>query len=346
MLGLGYTAALVVDPYDAIGFSPQLDRRPIPERRRFTLPSVARNPRFDSLILGTSTSMLLRPEHFDELFQAGFANLAMPSATPYEQLRLLSLFAASRPSIDTLIIGVDGAWCSTYKAPDFVDDQARQGFPGWMYDQSRLNDFPALNTNLVTDTLRQIAIVLGNRTLAGRPDGYYEFPTQRYRRYDPVKVRRKLHGVELPLFRGIPAAIVSAQKTEPSTWVFDDIDALEHALAALPPASRKILHLVPYHFNILPDEESLAARAWEACKVKLGDISRRVDNVYVVDLMIPSALTRTDSNYWDPVHYTMGVAAEVARILNRAVSAPDQLSSTYRVLAAPNIASATVSAQP
>ena len=335
LLGIGYAAALVVDPYDAIRYSPPLDRLPLADRRRFTLPAVARNPRFDSLILGTSTTMLLRPEQLDSLFDARFANLAMPSATPYEQLRLLGLFARDRDQFRNLIVGVDGAWCNTDRAPDFLGRQGAAGFPDWIYDDIPWNDFPVPNTRLVTDTVQQAAILLGRRQYATRADGYFEFPTWRYGRYDAAKVARKLHGAELAHYRNIPASIVSGRRREPESWVFGDVQKLRSALSELPSETRKLLYLVPYHINILPEGKSPAGQAWASCKAALASIGEQVENLYVVDFMLPGDLTGTDSNYWDPLHYTLAVARDLAILLRQAVAVPEQAVADYRVLAAP-----------
>ncbi|MCC7282510.1 MAG: hypothetical protein IT556_09020, partial [Acetobacteraceae bacterium] len=53
---------------------------------------LARSARFDSAILGTSTSRMLRPAVLDPLFGARFANLSMNDATAWEQYRLGLVF--------------------------------------------------------------------------------------------------------------------------------------------------------------------------------------------------------------------------------------------------------------
>jgi hypothetical protein len=56
-----------------------------------------------------------------------------------------------------------------------------------------------------------------------------------------------------------------------------------------------------------------------------------VPNVMVVDFMRPSPITTVDDNYWDPLHYRIGVADRIARDLvaaDRGETSPD-----YRLMA-------------
>ena len=59
-------------------------------------PQIVRSKRFDSLIIGTSTSRLLDPELLDRLFHVRLANLAMDSTMAWEQKTMLDLFLRVR----------------------------------------------------------------------------------------------------------------------------------------------------------------------------------------------------------------------------------------------------------
>ena len=84
-----YAFVVLVDPFDTLPLSPPADRVPVATNARFAFPALARSPKFDSAIFGTSTSRLLRPAVLNAAFGARFANLAMNAATAYEQSRLL-----------------------------------------------------------------------------------------------------------------------------------------------------------------------------------------------------------------------------------------------------------------
>ena len=108
-----YAFVAVLDPFDTLTLSPPFYRSPITTNARYSFPALARNARFDSVILGTSTSRLLRPAELDPLFGARFANLSMNSATAYEQWRLGMLFARHHPDARVALIGLDIVWCET-----------------------------------------------------------------------------------------------------------------------------------------------------------------------------------------------------------------------------------------
>ena len=57
-----YVFILLLDPYNVVPFSLPIDRRIVSIADRFMYPQIVRSKRFDSLIIGTSTSRLLDPE--------------------------------------------------------------------------------------------------------------------------------------------------------------------------------------------------------------------------------------------------------------------------------------------
>src|SRR5271155_2048941 len=133
-----YLFILLVDPYDVVPFSLPIDRRIISISDRFMYPQIVRSGRFDSLIVGTSTSRLLDPELLDKSFHARIANLAMDSATAWEQQEMINYFVRKVGPPKVLIVGLDSVWC--------VQDADRRtitfrGFPYWMYDDNPWNDY-------------------------------------------------------------------------------------------------------------------------------------------------------------------------------------------------------------
>ena len=91
-LGLIYVFVAVIDPHDNLFISPDWERAVINTNQRFSYPAIARNPDFDSAVFGTSTSRLLKPSTLGRHLGGRFANLAMNSATAYEQSRMFELF--------------------------------------------------------------------------------------------------------------------------------------------------------------------------------------------------------------------------------------------------------------
>ncbi|HEX4889120.1 MAG TPA: hypothetical protein VFW37_01955, partial [Alphaproteobacteria bacterium] len=64
----------------------------------------------------------------------------------------------------------------------------------------------------------------------------------------------------------------------------------------------------PYHHarQSLPD--SISGMEWAECKKRVGAIAAQTPNTIAADFMIESPLTTTDTNYWDPVHYSVEAA--------------------------------------
>jgi hypothetical protein len=101
---------------------------------------------------------------------------------------------------------------------------------------------------------------------------------------------------------------------DPRDWRIPALDYLPQLLDALPGATRKVLFFAPYNHVIQP--EAGAGRAlWEECKSRAARIAGSARNAVVADFMIPSPITRDDNNYWDELHYRVGIADRIARDL-------------------------------
>lgn len=172
------------------GFHPPFEREPVSKNQRFSYPALARKPRFDSLIVGTSSVRLLRPGQLDPLLKASFVNLAMDSAMPYEQAQIFSLFVRHHPRIRYALLGVDdNLWCRFDAAPQFT----HRPFPPWMYDENRWNDLLYLcNSATVEQARRQFLNLIGETKSRQGGDGYSVFvPSES--KYDLEKVRNLIY---------------------------------------------------------------------------------------------------------------------------------------------------------
>src|SRR5271157_307881 len=107
-----YAFIAIVDPWDTLPLSPPMARAPVSTNARFSFPALARSDQFDSAVIGTSTSRLLRPAELNPAFGAHFVNLSMNAATAYEQTRILDVFARAHPQAKVVILGLDVAWCN------------------------------------------------------------------------------------------------------------------------------------------------------------------------------------------------------------------------------------------
>lgn len=313
-IGLGiflYLLIFIIDPFDTLPFSPPLDRVPIASNARFSFPALARKPEFDSVVLGTSTSRLLRPEMLDRLFAARFANLSMNSATAYEQSRLLEVFVRHHPAAKTVIVGIDVAWC---EAAEAVEKYTPRPFPEWMYDSNPYNDFlHHFNLYTIEQAGRQAGTMLGLRRLKYGRDGYTNFLPDPAA-HDLGKVQTSL---AIARANGLTAA-KAPPGLDPASLTFPALPLMQDMLRKLPADTRKILFFAPYHVARQPVSGSQSRMEWDECKNRIAGMAAEIPNTLTADFMIESPLTATDSNYWDPVHYSVAAADILMTDLGRA----------------------------
>jgi hypothetical protein len=310
---LGTTLGLAgVDPYGSVRFSLPLERAPITQNQRFSYPAIARSPAFDSLVMGTSTSRLLRPAKLDELFGGRFANLSLNSGTAYEQTQLLKLFARHNADARTVILGIDIVWC---EVGERYEEFTFRPFPPWLYDENPWNDLlHVFNLPTIEQAGRLIAYLAGLRERNYDPDGYANFlppPGE----YDLARVRRGIYGTEEPRARPAVVPPASPGAAERRGWRFPTHALMREMLSALPADTLKVLYFVPYHHYGQPAEGSPEEARWQECKRRLTRMAGEFRNAHVLDFMFASEITRRDENYWDMLHYTVDVADRVSELI-------------------------------
>ena len=295
----------IIDPWGMLPLSPPLPRVPVSGNARFSMPALASAPAFDSVVVGSSSSRLLRPAVLDTLLGGHFANLAMNAATAWEQARMLALFTRTHPAARTVIIGLDSVWCA--EAPQQSSGRA---FPEWMYQRSHWGGYrQVLSLYAVQEAASQLWTMLGlKRERYGR-DGYTNFVPPESA-YDPARVN-------LAFARfGVPPDLPARQ----GAHVLPALPMLAQALAALPAGTRKILFFTPTNVALQGVPGSDFAAALAACKAQVMALAGPIPSVLVVDFLFPSPITSDRSNYWDPVHYRVPIADRLMNDLAAAVA--------------------------
>ncbi len=301
-----YGFVVVVDPWGMLPLSPPWSRAVISTNARFSFPALARDPAFDSALIGTSTTRLLQPDVLDATIGGHFVNLAMNAATAWEQAQMLALFTRTHPAARTLILGLDSSWCTL--SPERGTGRP---FPEWMYVGSPWRGYREMATlYAVQEAANQFAVLVGwKRERYGR-DGYTTFlPPDRL--YDPARVAATF--AQWGPAPATPAA-PGVQYRLPA------LDLLSERLAALPPDTRAVLFFTPNHISEHGVPGSAAAGLWQACKQQVAQIAGGRPGTTVVDFMIDSAVTRDMGHYWDPLHYRAPVAAWLMQQLAAAAS--------------------------
>lgn len=315
-----YAFVVLVDPWGSLPMDLPLDRVPVTSNQRFAYPVLARSEAFDSAIFGTSTSRLLRPAALNPAFGARFANLAMNDATPYEMSRLMAVFARAHPAAKMVMLGVDSPWCVT--GANFRRLTPRP-FPDWMYHEDRWRGYAEVfNLFAIQEAGKAFGVLTGLKKPDMGRDGYTRFvpPDDRY---DPVRAAAHLQ-------EAVPRVPSGERTGAPAGWRYPAVEAMRADLSALPAATRKLLFFTPYHERLMSAPGSEGAAVWDECKRHVAALGRTVPNVTVVDFMLPTPITTADENYWDPLHYRIGIGDRLA--LDLVAASHGEPSADYRVL--------------
>jgi hypothetical protein len=67
---------------------------------------------------------------------------------------------------------------------------------------------------------------------------------------------------------------------------------------------------MPVHVTAQARPGSVAAQREEVCKQRTARIAASHGSI-LIDLRIHSAITRTDKNYWDALHYRLPIARQI-----------------------------------
>jgi hypothetical protein len=316
---------LLIDPYNVVAFSLPLDRRIVSINQRHMYPQIARSGRFDSLIVGSSTSRLLDPQSLDTPFNARFANLAMNAMRAWEQVTMIDLFRRAVGTPKVVILGLDSVWCD----PNADRNRTAYGFPEWMYDDDPWNDYPHLfNAATAEIAVRLIGYKLGLYRERVRFDGYEVF-TPPERDYDLARARHNLWGDRGP--RPLPERsppTLSAEELRATQ--FPAVTWLDETLANLP-STRVVLAYMPVHISAQPWPDTRDAALEAECKARIAAVARK-HRATVIDWRIPSALTSDDANYWDGLHYRLPIAARIAEeIAAGALEGKPSRDGSYRL---------------
>ena len=314
-----YLFIIVVDPFDNLPLSPDWARAQVKGIDRDFKPSLARRPQYDSVVIGSSSSMLLHPGRLGEAFDARFTTLAMPAASPYEQSRLLALFLRHHPAPRYVLMGVDHFWCGQKPVPKQFGFTVGQPMRDSMYDENNWNDWPGLNSQMLKYTRRQVKSLLDPNREPGVLDGYYNFTVENYGPYELSRARINIYGQKQPVLRPKHFKLVDLDPVSMQGLVFPEVERLGEHLVKLPSETVKLVLFPPYHwFHLFQMDKDSQARLSE-CKRRISALGERLDNFHVLDFMRLSPITLEDSNYWDNEHYNTEIAKSLEIMMSDAV---------------------------
>jgi hypothetical protein len=322
-----YVFILLIDPYGVVPFSLPFER-PIMSSQRQMYPQILRTGRYDSIVVGTSTSRLLDPAALGRVLGGHFASLAMPSTTALEQVRIIDFFRRTVAAPKALLIGLDHEWCHRDRSASVREKE----FPDWAYDDNRWNDLLYLLNNPTLEVAgRTVGRVLGLVPEKLRDDGFEVFVPPESA-YDLARARYYIYGRSGPAAPGPVRPAAEVNEAERHAMEFEPLPWLEESLAGLPAETRKVLALPPVHAHTLPAAGSYGEAREAECKRRLVTIARQ-RGAMLIDWRIVSSLTTNDSHFWDPLHYRLPVAYrlidDLEHIVNEGRGSPD---GSYRIL--------------
>ena len=271
--------------------------------RRYLVPAIVRGRRYDSYLIGTSTIHLFDPKRFDAFNIGHFANLSLFASTPYEQVRLVQLIVRKQPDVKNIVWGIDLNWCSTATPSKYTPLAA---FPEWLYDDDRLGHLThAFNWSAMDLARRKIEQALRPKDRRLRSDGFLRImPADSA--YDLRRAQKAIWGETTPVKLEPLSAPASGGSAEAGD-LLPGVMILQQAVAALPPATRTIFLLLPFHARLLPEPGSAGERTLEDCKAAVAELAEH-SNGWVFDSMWRSAWAVDDSSFWDAYHFRNSVA--------------------------------------
>jgi hypothetical protein len=318
---------LLLDPYDMVPFSLPIERPLVSGSQRFAYPQVMRSKRFDSIIVGSSTARLIDPEQLNGPFAARFANMAMNASSAWEQWRTFEYFRRHAGTPKVLIVGIDDGWCD----PNADRDRIRHGFPEWLYDDDRWNDYAnVFNSGTLEIAARLIGYHLGLYRARSRYDGFEVF-TPPERDYDLARARFGIWHGQPP--RAVPdAPPPPLSDDERRALKFPALSWMETMIGGLPRSNITVLAFMPVH---------VAAQAWPGtrdaaveaeCKARIAALGRKL-GATVIDWRIASPVTTDDANYWDGLHYRLPIAQRIGReLIGAALNGTESADGSYRLV--------------
>jgi hypothetical protein len=276
------------------------------EPARYRLPGVARHTTATIAIAGTSVSKNQQPADVQRVFGGETVNLAMEGASAHEQYLLLRL-ALRKGDIREVIWDVNFEYLRG--TPDWVSDYDG-AFPGYLYDDSKLNDIGPYLLNLDTckNSFRVLARKLG--VPAYQPRTLESFLTPRPgTKFGPDAVNQAAERRRKQP-EGFRALLPQFTREKLRT----SFERNYLALAREFPETRFRLHFPPFSSTYFVVMQEVAPELAEVILAHREDVVTLVASQPNVELHDPQsdlALISELSRYSDPIHFGPGTYVDL-----------------------------------
>lgn len=274
---------IAVDPYDSGKFG-WLGIDGVDDRDTHTATaSRARDPQFDSAVIGNSTAQMLNPSGLSRATGLRFVQLYLTGGAPHNQLAVLDFFLRNHQRVGAFVIVADPLWC-VHQHIEYPGSR----FPNWLYGSGslayagRLLSWPAME-----HVSQRISIGLGWRK-RNEPNGYFS-----YEDVWPPGVFRETNRPWDP----VPAESAAVREN------FPEIALLDAAVKRLPASVAVVLVVPPTFHTAIAKPGTPAAADREACNAALNRVVAGRPHSNFINYRIENALTRNPDNFADFVHY-------------------------------------------
>jgi hypothetical protein len=301
-----FVFVIMVDPYDSGRFGFLGIEGVNDWNQRTASASRARDPRFDSAVIGNSHGQILNPAELSRLTGAHFVQLTVPGTASREQLAILDFFMRHHQRVDGLVIITDEVWCTHDPALP-----PAASFPFWLYGDSKLNYASRLLSWRALDhSFQRIMIGLGLRNRSD-PDGFSNYEEPKIQDRHPDTVEQNYH----------PSSAGTVSDFFPA------IKLLDGAIRGLPASVAIVLVVPPTLYTAIPRLGSVEAAEQQVCNAALKGLVAGRPNSNFIDYRIDSALTRDRLNFVDVSHYR----AKVARKMEEGIAASIRSGEAARI---------------
>ena len=294
---------LIVDPYDSgfglLGIKGVSDASP-----RTANASRARDPQFDSAVIGNSTGQLIKPSELSRLTGASFVQLTTPGTGPREQLAMMDYFVRHHPRIGALVITADAAsWCMRDPALPL-----QHPFPFWLYGESRFDYVTRMFSSRALRHAGRRLLILAGRRSPNAADGFWDYEKEGAGEFQPVIGPRDDGGPA-------PAKVSDD---------FPGVALLDAAIRKLPADVPVVLFVPPVFYTTIPRPGTWAAAENEACNAALRKIVAGRPRSNFIDFRVDNALTRERANFMDFGHYRAIIARRMEQGIVESIKLGDK----------------------
>jgi hypothetical protein len=286
------------DPYGRSGIRQSREVPNLGERE--LMVSRARDPSFNSAIIGNSTSIPMQPEILNKLTDRKFVSLSISGSGAPVALSVVRFFLRYHVSDQTLILALDDTWCRG--AQDMAEGRP---FPFWLYG----NDLDYLAGLYANASFEMLHLAFYGKPGGLRPDGYHP--------YDEAFIGHHYDNVDATAAR-MDRLIRPTESNRPRPFTSVPLVLLGELIAAKPVATF-VLFWTPRYISIIPQPNTPAAEADAACKQQSGALAEKYANVRLVNWASDRPENRDPANFYEANHYRNELALTIQRDIAQAL---------------------------